>query len=212
MAMAPKRSSGSAKKRRKKTANKRVSRRPPRLSAKQLLFCDAYVRLLDARLAAIEAGYSEKSARTTGPRLLRNAAVLARIEVRLKERLDAEGLNAEDAWRRIRELAFSRLTDVAKWTADTVALIPSENVSPEGKAGIASVMVKPGEYGTTLSVRMRDPLPALVRIVEACEKAKEPEKTDDRPNLGTILYFPAATHVTAELTGVNDSNDGAGDS
>jgi len=219
MVMAPKKKPKSSSKRSKKWRRKRSSLRGlgrECLTHKQVLFCNYYAASLNGAQAAVEAGYSEKGAERAAYRLCRNPGVFARIEARLKERLDAASLNAEDAWRRIKELAFSRLTDVASWTEDAVKLIPSEKMSPEVKAGVASVMLKPGEYGTTLSLRMRDPLPALLKIVEACEKAKQPEEREDgRKDLGTILYFPAGAHVRADVdadpTGGNETNDGAGD-
>lgn len=49
------------------------------LSPRREAFAVAYARIGVAWKAAVEAGYSPDSARVTGPRLLRDAAILARV-------------------------------------------------------------------------------------------------------------------------------------
>jgi len=61
------------------------------LSAKILLFVEEYLKDLNARQAAMRAGYSEGNAHVTGSRLMKNPAVAAKI----KERMDARGKRTE---------------------------------------------------------------------------------------------------------------------
>ena len=51
-----------------------------KLSARQELFCLEYIRDGNATQAAIRAGYSPKTAYSTGQRLLKNVEVRARID------------------------------------------------------------------------------------------------------------------------------------
>ena len=55
------------------------------LNVRQRLFAEAYIKLGIAGQAAEEAGYSSKTADTTGSRLLKNAEVKEYIRARLRE-------------------------------------------------------------------------------------------------------------------------------
>lgn len=57
-----------------------------RLTEKQKLFCDEYLIDLNATRAAIAAGYSEKTARSQGQRLLTNVVLKAYIDARMEEK------------------------------------------------------------------------------------------------------------------------------
>ena len=94
-----------------------------KLPGKKKRFCEAYIRLNNATKAAAEAGYSAKSARTTGYRLLKEEAVAEYIRARLRteigsrtrtlrkryprnaagERLQLTSINSELAYINIRE-------------------------------------------------------------------------------------------------------------
>jgi phage terminase small subunit len=56
-----------------------------KLEPQYLKFAEAYMRLFNERKAAIEAGYSEKSAHVTGCRILKNANVQSYIQARMRE-------------------------------------------------------------------------------------------------------------------------------
>ena len=55
------------------------------LNDKQRVFVEAYVRSWNATQAAIVAGYSEDTAYSQGPRLLKNVGIRAEIDKRLEE-------------------------------------------------------------------------------------------------------------------------------
>lgn len=56
-----------------------------KLTIKQKKFADEYIKLGNATQAAINAGYSKRSAKQTGSRLLTNPAIKAYIAERMKE-------------------------------------------------------------------------------------------------------------------------------
>lgn len=58
---------------------------PGKLSSKQKVFAESYLRSWNATQAALDAGYAENSARQQGSRLLSNANIKAEIEQRLEE-------------------------------------------------------------------------------------------------------------------------------
>ena len=80
------------------------------LSNKQQAFVEAYLANgFNATKAALEAGYSEKTTRSQGSRLLTNVDVLAQIETRMK----ALAMSADEAMMRLSQQGRGRLTDFA---------------------------------------------------------------------------------------------------
>lgn len=65
------------------------------LNQRQLTFCEEYIKTNNATKAAIAAGYSEKTARSQGQRLLTFVAISAYIKSRLDE-INAEQIASTD--------------------------------------------------------------------------------------------------------------------
>lgn len=66
-----------------------------KLTDQRELFCEEYIVDLNATAAAIRAGYSQKTARSQGQRLLTNVDILDRIAELKKSRSEKIGLSAE---------------------------------------------------------------------------------------------------------------------
>jgi len=73
-------------------ANKKPSNK---LNDKQKLFVSEYLKDLNATRAAIRAGYSKKTARSQGQRLLTKADVAAAIEKSFEKRLERTDIDAD---------------------------------------------------------------------------------------------------------------------
>lgn len=101
-----------------------------KLNAKQEMFCKEYLIDLNATQAAIRAGYSEKTARSQGQRLLTNVDVLARVK-ELKDKR-AEELELDAYW------VLKRLKDISDRAMQAEPVMEYDHV--EGK------MVETGEY------------------------------------------------------------------
>lgn len=56
------------------------------MTARQRLFCLHYLKQLNSTQAAIQAGYSKKTAKAAGSRLLTNVNVAAEIQKRMDQR------------------------------------------------------------------------------------------------------------------------------
>ncbi len=98
----------------KKRPTTRAGRRDdPRLTVKRLLFIDEYLVDFNGAAAAVRAGYSKRSAAETAYKLLRNAQVLDRVMLRIHQRMKATEERADEEWKRIAEIAFGQLTDIA---------------------------------------------------------------------------------------------------
>ena len=76
-----------------------------KLTAKQQMFIDEYLIDLNATQAAIRAGYSERTARSQGQRLLTNVDIHTRIEELKKTRADRLNLDAYWVLKRLMDIS-----------------------------------------------------------------------------------------------------------
>lgn len=127
------------------------------MTAKQQRFCEEYLIDLNATRAAIRAGYSPKSAKTNGPRLLENAGIRARVEAMMARLSRRTGVSAERVVRELARVAFASMPDVVDMRTATLRPEATE----DDRAAIASVRVKDGDMFAEREVRMCDKVRAL---------------------------------------------------
>ena len=108
------------------------------LNAKQERFCEEYLVDLNATQAAIRAGYSDKTAKSQGSRLLTKADVSARVGELKAERAKRTEITADRVLRELARVAFVDPTDVLNMETATV----KPDVSADDRAVIAAVKVK----------------------------------------------------------------------
>lgn len=87
------------------------------LTDKHETFCMEYIVDLNATQAAIRSGYSEKTARAQGSRLLTNADIRARIEELQGERAEKLNITAEWVLTKLTEVVSKSMqeVEVEKW-------------------------------------------------------------------------------------------------
>lgn len=76
------------------------------LTRKQQLFVIEYVKTLDPKLAALAAGYSEKTAASQGSQQLNNPKIQHEIAKRSKKAITKLEISAENVFAEIKKLAF----------------------------------------------------------------------------------------------------------
>lgn len=135
------------------------------LTDMQARFCEEYLVDLNATAAAERAGYSAKTARSQGQRLLTNVDIAARIKhlqagVSRRTKVTVDRVVKEFA-----KLGFANVDDVAEWGPDGVILKPSPGLSRRVKAAIAEVASRPGKHGTTVVVKFHDKVSALDKLM-----------------------------------------------
>ncbi len=82
-----------------------------KLTPKQRFFIQEYLQRRNATKAAIAAGYSAKTARSAGSRLLTFVAVSNAIEKGIAEQLDAIDVNGDVILQTLRRIAFADILD-----------------------------------------------------------------------------------------------------
>lgn len=83
-----------------------------KLTARQIQFIDEYLIDLNAKQAAIRAGYAEHTAEAQGSRLLRNVQVAAEIDKRKAERSQRVKITADHVLVRLNDEAEADLKDI----------------------------------------------------------------------------------------------------
>ena len=85
-----------------------------KLTAKQQRFCDEYLIDLNATQAAIRAGYSLKTARAQGQRMLTNVDIQTYISELIKKREERTEITQDSVLRELALIAFAKASDYAK--------------------------------------------------------------------------------------------------
>lgn len=98
------------------------------LTAKQRAFVREYLIDLNATQAAIRAGYSESTARSTGAENLTKPAVASAIEAAMKLRAERTDITADRVLKELAKIGFADIRKAVKWQT---AMITEED-NPEG--------------------------------------------------------------------------------
>lgn len=108
------------------------------LTPKQQRFVDEYLIDLNATQAAIRAGYSEKTARSQGQRLLTDDDIAAAIQRAQDERAERTGIDAERVLQELGRIGFS---DIRALFTPAGNLLPPEDWPDSIAAAVSSVEV-----------------------------------------------------------------------
>lgn len=136
----------------------------PKLNIRQEKFVSAYLKHGNATQAAIDAGYSDKTAHSAGPRLLDNVEVAQAIEdgrQRLSEKLD---ITPERVLRRLSEWGFA---DPRQMFDELGNLRHPKDMPDELAVAISEVEVTKRASGEALhKIKRVDPLGAMNTIAK----------------------------------------------
>lgn len=161
-----------------------------KLSPKQKLFVDKYVAYgFNGHRAAVDAGYSEKTADVQASKMLR----IPKIKNYLAERIKYVITNTDELSiqliEKLKIIAFSDIRDIMAWGAEgDVSLIPSEMLSKETTYTISEVSTKPYldkdgvAQAYAFKVKQVDKLKALEmlsRFVELYEVNKDKDSEEE---------------------------------
>ena len=132
------------------------------LTPKQQRFIDEYLVDLNATRAAIEAGYSKRTAFVQGSRLLRNVEVTALIEQTQRALAERSEISQEMVVQELARIAFNDMTNVAEWGPEGVTVKASSELPEMVRRCIAEVtQTVTAAGGSTVRVKLHDKLAAL---------------------------------------------------
>ena len=137
-----------------------------KLSARQELFCLEYIRDGNATQAAIRAGYSPKTAYSTGQRLLKNVEVRARIDELMTDLQQEKIADAEEVLRYLTSVIRGEATEEVAVGTPIGTEIITKHIGGREQVKAAELLAK--RYGLlTENVKLSGGLP--VQIVDDME-------------------------------------------
>jgi len=142
-----------------------------KLTDKQRRFVEEYCASLNATQAAIDAGYSEKTAHSIGHENLRKPEIDAAIQARMEQ----EGMTAAEATRRMGDLARANLLDFTRVTNDGRRVIDLTGARAEAMMHVIKKMKvtnkRMGEKGEVFwqktEIELHDAKDAIYKILQA---------------------------------------------
>jgi phage terminase small subunit len=134
------------------------------LNEKQAKFCREYLIDLNACQAAIRAGYSAKTARQIGCRLLTQVNVEAEIRQLRAQACEKSGVTHAKVLKELARIAFSDARNVMSWGPDGVKLLPSDSLSNDVAATVSEASETISKDGGSIKLKLHDKLAALDKI------------------------------------------------
>jgi phage terminase small subunit len=102
----------------------------PKLSPRQLKFCQEYLKSGNATDAARLAGYAEKTVNVQGPRLLVNVSVQKFLEAERKKLSQKHSIELSDLVTELQSIVFGSVGEVLDWDDQDVRIIPKKDLKP----------------------------------------------------------------------------------
>jgi phage terminase small subunit len=136
-----------------------------KITDKQRIFVAEYLSDKNATAAAKRAGYSAKTARAQGQRLLTKVDIKDLVNQKLTELEDKAGLTAERVMLEVKAIATSNIMDGLDYDSDTGEIsLKSPDQIPEAfwrAAQEVTAYQLPDGGGLALKIKMHPKLPAL---------------------------------------------------
>ena len=124
-----------------------------KLTAKEEKFCYQYVLLLNATKAAINAGYSVKTARSIGYENLTKPHIQKRIKYMKENLAETSGISAMRVLKEHEKIAFA---DAGQLREGWMSLKEFEQLTDDQKAIIQEITTKETKHGTEVKIRLYD--------------------------------------------------------
>lgn len=136
------------------------------LNDRQRLFCEEYLKDLNATEAAIRAGYSKKTARFIGSENLTKPNIQLLVRELQDKRAKRTEITADRVLKELAEIGFSDIKNYMSWDKRGVSFIPSceiENTKAISEVSESTTIVK-GVKRINLKMRMYNKVDALIQI------------------------------------------------
>ncbi|HEY1736225.1 MAG TPA: terminase small subunit [Methylovirgula sp.] len=126
-------------------------------------FALAYLVTGSATEAARRVGLkgAEAHAHKSGYKMLQRPRVAAFIEAERAASIERTRVDVDRVKREFARIAFSDIGDLIEWDGNGFALKPSAEISPDDRAAIELLTVKPGENGLKATIKLHSKQQAL---------------------------------------------------
>lgn len=131
------------------------------MTPRQQFFVLEYLIDLDAKHAAIRAGYSPRNGQAHASRLLRRPEIANAIREAMAERARRTGITEERVLEEYARIAFANMRLIADWGPEGIWLKQSSELPDETAAAIAFIADLTGQSKRGLTVKTFDKRKAL---------------------------------------------------
>lgn len=139
--------------------------KPRDLTMKQRRFVEELPSVdWNATQAAINAGYSEKTAANIGSDNLRKPHIQQAIGKELDRLAKVTGITSEAVMRELGCIALSKMSDYMHWGPGGVKLVDSDTLTPEEVAAVREVSESITQHGGSISLKLHDKVGPLVKL------------------------------------------------
>jgi phage terminase small subunit len=158
----------------------------PKFTSKQSRWIDEFMVDGNATQAAIRSGFSAKTARQQGARLLSNVAIAEELARRRANLAMKIGLKAETVLEELRRVAFVDRRSLFTWGPGGVRLKASDELTPEEASIVEEVSQTITESGGTIRVKTGGKVEAL-KILAQCTGLFEKPETGEQVHARIVL-------------------------
>ena len=158
-----------------------------KLSPKEKIFVDEYLKHLNATQAVKSAGYKVKHPREKGSQLLAKGNIKSYLADKMAKREKRTEITQDLVLSEIAKIAFANIGDVMEWNQFGVTLKDSKSLSRDQKAVISSIKERKQEgegFSTTsLEVKFHDKIKALelaAKHLGLLDGSGKPKDTENR--------------------------------
>lgn len=113
-----------------------------KLSLKMKQFAREYLIDMNATQAAVRAGYSAKTAKQQGQRLLTNVDLQVYLQELMNARAERTDITADKVLKELALIGFSNMADFARWGGEGAYFYDSDELTKEQSAVVAEVSSK----------------------------------------------------------------------
>lgn len=141
------------------------------LTRRQQLFAHEYLIDLNATRAAIRAGYSARTARFQGHRMITNANISEFIDNAIAERLERLGITADRVIAEWATIGFASMGDFLTADEQGCPTWDFENATRAQSAAIRDISIHTGGRGRRIAIKLADKPSALLILGKYLERA-----------------------------------------
>ena len=158
------------------------------LTPKQRKFVSEYLVDLNATQAAIRAGFSQKTARAQGQRLLTNVDIANAIAAAQAKREKRTEITQDRVVQELARIAFGNSRSVMSWTASGMRLRNSDDLTEDEAAIVSEVRETTTKDGGSMALKTHDKLKALELLGKHLGMfEKKTEDTADGEECGVLV-------------------------
>lgn len=134
------------------------------MTERQTRWLEEYEKSGNATQAAKRAGFSAKTARQAGARMLSDVAICAVLTEHRKLRAEQAGVEAADVIRELARIGFSDMRQFTTWGVRGVALNESGGLTDDEARCVAEVSQTTSPTGGSLKFKLHDKVAALTLL------------------------------------------------